>query len=515
MSTGTSELRYWIDAALECNRRDHTPTYGPGDQKGPFLSARALGMAMAALQCAYEGNGDAAIYKVAVDPAYGNGDPKVRAAAACHQVLCRRYPNQTGLLYPLWDTWVRLFKDGTAGGGEDEGRMIGDLVNDHINVIDVNGTPTEISDGKIADGKVPTGMEPPKDFRPPYMSTGLFDHDAPSITPKQGFAGHVWGLAEPLKAKRVCLAPPPGRTGAGPDRFDGMNAHYQMDLEYVLEYGGFHDGGRTGKQEVTGIFWGYDGPPELGTPPRLYMQVALSVLDRIHAGRELPAGEDDSLVTSIELKTIAAIAIAMADAGIDAWHYKYLPTHMLWRPALGIPHGKKLGWLPLGRPDTNGTGVGLTPDFPSYPSGHATFGAAAFQVLRLALVHQGDAIFCEGGEDNVRFTFTSDEYDGRNRDPRTGGPRPTIARTYNSLWKAIVDNSISRVFLGVHWQFDGITVKGTEPITTKGEFGEPKKPKDLGEIGGVWLGMEIGDQIAAMIGVPQGIIDASRGIVPS
>ena len=34
-------------------------------------------------------------------------------------------------------------------------------------------------------------------------------------------------------------------------------------------------------EEVIGIFWGYDGPPELGTPPRLYMQVVLGVLDEM------------------------------------------------------------------------------------------------------------------------------------------------------------------------------------------------------------------------------------------
>lgn len=49
MTTATSKLRFWIDMALECVRRDHTPTLSPGDQRGPFLTARALGMALAAL----------------------------------------------------------------------------------------------------------------------------------------------------------------------------------------------------------------------------------------------------------------------------------------------------------------------------------------------------------------------------------------------------------------------------------------------------------------------------------
>jgi vanadium chloroperoxidase len=41
------------------------------------------------------------------------------------------------------------------------------------------------------------------------------------------------------------------------------------------------------------------------------------------------------------------------------------------------------GWLPLGSQVTNTISQGLrsfTPNFPAYPSGHATFGSAAFQV---------------------------------------------------------------------------------------------------------------------------------------
>ncbi len=41
--------RFWIDTSLECARRDHTPQHSRGDQRGPFLTARALGMALGAL----------------------------------------------------------------------------------------------------------------------------------------------------------------------------------------------------------------------------------------------------------------------------------------------------------------------------------------------------------------------------------------------------------------------------------------------------------------------------------
>lgn len=486
MPTATSALRFWVDATLECNRRDHTPSYGPGDQRGPFFSARALGMAMAALQCAYAGNGAQALYRVTGAGPYAGGDRTLRAAAACHQLLVRRYPNQARILYPLWDTWLDLFHSGAVGGEVAQGRAIGDLVNGHANTV-----------GKT-DREVATSS-------PPYAPSGDFDHAAPFNTPAQGFAGSGWGEATHLllPGRVGPFAAPAGRTAPGPGGFNPANPQYQAEIALVSDKGGFEQGTRTGHEEVTGVFWGYDGPPELGTPPRLYMQVALAVLDQLHA-------KNPVLNTDEELLVLAGIAIAIADAGIDAWHYKYSPDHMLWRPALGIPHGGRLGWLPYGRPDTNGVGVGLTPDFPAYPSGHATFGAACFQLLRLFLVQQGAAQFNADGTDTVRFTFTSDEYNGRNTSPRSGLPRPAIARTYDSLWAAIIDNSISRVFLGVHWQFDGVTVKPAPGGDADGELGTPVSPQELGRRGGVWLGVQIANQIAPALGVTAPTIAASR-----
>lgn len=492
MPTGTSELRFWIDAALECNRRDHTPSFGPGDQRGPYFSARALGMATAALQCGYEGNGTRALYKVDDIGPFASGDRALRAAAACHQLLARRYPNQAGILYPLWETWLELFRNGASGAEEDEGRQIGDCVNGLTNDAMRNGKAVKLNDREIAKAEKP------------YQPAGPFDHDRPFNSPDQPFSGDGWGDATRLLTTRIAgFASPPGRMGAGPSKFNSNNPQYASEINLVAAKGGFQRGTRTGQEEVTGVFWGYDGPPEIGTPPRLYMQVALAVLDQLHAKAPV-------LDTREELLVIAGIGIAMADAGIDAWHYKYSPEHMLWRPALGIPHAGRLGWLPYGRPDTNRSGVALTPDFPAYPSGHATFGAAAFHLLRLVLVQQDAAQFNADGTDTMRFTFVSDEYNGRNTCPRSGLPRSLIGRTYDSLWQAIIDNSISRVFLGVHWQFDGVTLAPAPGGDADGVLGVPQSPQELGRRGGVWLGVQIANQIAPRLGVSPATIAASR-----
>jgi vanadium chloroperoxidase len=285
--------------------------------------------------------------------------------------------------------------------------------------------------------------------------------------------------------------------------------HFAADFSKVVAKGVLQRsaGTRTLPEEVVGIAWGYDGPPEIGTPPRLYLQVVLTALDSIEA--RMPG----KLSVADELTIVAGVGIAMADAGIDAWYYKYAPTHMMWRPVVGIQNavpgnGTAVpGWLPLGRPDTNGNGVGLTPDFPAYPSGHATFGAAALQLLRLFLVEKGVTSFHSNGVDKFSFGFVSDEYNGRNTDPRTMLPRDHLTLNHESLWNAITENSVSRVYLGVHWQFDGITKRNA--ANTGDELGVPT-PDHLGHTGGVWLGAKIANQIATKIGIKHATIVASK-----
>ena len=86
-------------------------------------------------------------------------------------------------------------------------------------------------------------------------------------------------------------------------------------------------------------------------------------------------------------------------------------------------------------------------------------------------------------------------------------PREYLTLSLNSLWQAITDNSISRVYLGVHWQFDGITRRNA--AGTDDEFGVPASPRALGRTGGVWLGAQIANQVAARLGIPAATIAAS------
>ena len=136
--------------------------------------------------------------------------------------------------------------------------------------------------------------------------------------------------------------------------------------------------------------------------------------------------------------------VAMGDAGIAAWDAKY--TYNRWRPITAIQLANTDGnpahqaadptWQPLGSPGDDGK-PNFTPPFPSYVSGHATFGAAMFTTL---------ADFY--GTNNVHLAITSDEV-------------PGVTRSYSSFSQASYENAISRIYLGVHFWFDetaGMTV---------------------------------------------------------
>ncbi|MGH4020743.1 MAG: hypothetical protein ACRDT0_16260 [Pseudonocardiaceae bacterium] len=241
---------------------------------------------------------------------------------------------------------------------------------------------------------------------------------------------------------------------------------------------------RTPTETLIGVFWGYDNAKGLGTPPRHYNQIV----------RQIAEAQANDIADNARL--FALVNAAMGDAGILAWDDKYF--YDVWRPVLGIREhdpsagptgvgGNVLdddadpGWLPLGAPKTNDVGQkNFTPNFPAYPSGHATLGAAVFQSVR--------QFYCQGeyGPDDLveDLEFVSDEFNGISVD-NAGTVRPRHTRNFpDGLWQMIEENGRSRVFLGVHWVFDAFAVNEADEI-------------DLTQnIGGVRLGLDIANDIA-------------------
>ncbi|CAF3435393.1 unnamed protein product [Rotaria socialis] len=144
-------------------------------------------------------------------------------------------------------------------------------------------------------------------------------------------------------------------------------------------------------------------------------------------------------------RLFALVNYVMADAGIAVWDSKYY--YSLWCPIVGIRQRTtsnvvEHNWRPLGAP-TNGTDDNFTPEFPSYVSGHVTFGSAVFYVLWRFY----DA-------DDISFEFQSDEYNGKTVDSITRRARPVRIRRYRSFTEADTEDLLSRTYLGVPWRID-------------------------------------------------------------
>ena len=126
-------------------------------------------------------------------------------------------------------------------------------------------------------------------------------------------------------------------------------------------------------------------------------------------------------------RSFALLGMAIFDAMVVCFDSKYFYDY--WRPVTAI----RLGHLDGNRhtdADPSWTPLVFTPPFPSYPSGHASFGGAARRVL--------ERVF---GEDGLAITLASPEV-------------PDVVLDYAS-WKQITDDiDDARIYGGVHYRFD-------------------------------------------------------------
>lgn len=459
-------ILYWNAVALEANRASHStgPT-GPKEQTGPVLSARALAIVHLAMYDAFAGIAGDPVnlppYLPSLPPPLPGASPDAAVAAAAHATLADLYPSQQALFE------AAHLNAGLAGSGLNEGHVFG----------------LQVAQAMLVD----RGSDPTAEASSYAASLGRGAHRVDPDNPNQGFHAPFYGARSKGFAitARHELADPP---------FD--NAEYLAALRQVREKGiAPHlmatlppgSSPRTAAESVIGIYWGYDGANGLGTPPRLYNQIV----------REVAKAQGNDVAANARL--FALVNAAMADAGILAWDQKYI--HDLWRPVVGLrEHDTSMGpsgtgnstinpegdpfWLPLGAPSTNGSGKNFTPNFPAYPSGHATFGAAALQMTRLFYNKTGhcpDDLF-------AGLTFVSDEFNGVNRDVH-GTVRPRHARSFpDGLWEMILENGLSRVLLGVHWVFDAFAVDSN---------GNPDLKRKIGgkPVGGVPLGLKVAEDI--------------------
>src|SRR5438552_6006074 len=417
-------VRRWNAIAIGANALDHTPV-APGEnrvfgeQLGPGRTSRAFAIVHIAIFDAVNAIAGGYQSYTGLPPAPFRTSMVAAIAQAAHDTLVALFPSQTASfdlrlaedLSHIWD-----------GPAKADGIDLGHMAADAILALRADDGSQHVEPRVGVD--FITSDEP-----------GMCRQDPISQIPLALAA--YWGKVKPFvlrSADQFPVPPPPAL-----DSTAYTTAFYEVKL-----LGG--DGVvtptvRTEDQTITGIYWGYDGTPGLGTPPRLYNQIAVHIADQMGSN-------------AVELaRLLALVNVAMADEGIASWEAKYY--YQFWRPVTALreagPTGADDGnaatigdptFTPLGAPASNLDGPNFTPPFPAYPSGHAGFGAALFQVL-LDFYRT----------DRIPFTFVSDELNGETLD-NEGNARPLVPRSFSSLSEAEEENGQSRIYLGIHWMFD-------------------------------------------------------------
>ena len=422
----------WNLIMLDANAADHS--LSPPDQGGPTRTSRAFAIVSVAMFDAWNSIHHKYTPYLSELKGYDKADVRAAVATAAHDTLTSLYPQQSSRFDSAWETAMKKVPKGV---NKNKGIELG---------------------RRVAAAILELRQNDNSDLELPYHHSELPGYHRPDpLNPDQGFHAPHWGFVDPFVIGDVydylSPAPPTMDSEEYADAYNEVKALGGDGVNTSTE--------RTDQQTVTGIFWSYDGTPGLGTPPRLYNQVV----------RTIAIQKKNSVEANARL--FALVNLSMADAGIQCWYSKYY--HELWRPIVAIQNGDAddneatevdYTWVPLGAPASNVVdGVNFTPPFPAYASGHATFGAAAFAVT---------ARFY--GTSRIRFRFTSDEYNGKNRDA-DGNRRPVVTRTYTDLYDAIWENAVSRIYLGIHWSFDATEGVASGELIANEVFGSALRPR--------------------------------------
>ncbi len=170
---------------------------------------------------------------------------------------------------------------------------------------------------------------------------------------------------------------------------------------------------RSAEQTTIARFWD-DGNGTV-TPPGHWNRIAQTV------------SRQQGLSLADNARLFALLNLSLADAGIVCWEGKF--GYSYWRPITAI-HDADLDGNPDTAPDRSWQSLLITPPFPSYASGHSTFSGAA----AAALAH----FFAT---DAIRFSIGSEG-------------TPDVTRSYAGFWAAALEAGRSRIYGGIHYEFD-------------------------------------------------------------
>ncbi len=209
-----------------------------------------------------------------------------------------------------------------------------------------------------------------------------------------------WGQIRPMVLSSGADCPPPGHpafsTNHGSQFFAAAQQVYDINK------------GLTDEQRTIATFWA-DNAGATGTPPGHWIAIVGQV------------ARNDSLSLMAAAEAYARVGIAVTDAFIECWNAKYI--YNLQRPVTYIQKRIDATWLPYL----------VTPNFPTYISGHSTQSGAAAKVLT-------DMFGIVAFTDTIRADH--------NLVP------PLAPRTFQSFDNAAGEAGVSRLYAGIHFSFD-------------------------------------------------------------
>jgi membrane-associated phospholipid phosphatase len=188
---------------------------------------------------------------------------------------------------------------------------------------------------------------------------------------------------------------------------------YARDFEEVRALGSRNSTVRTPEQTLIARYWSDFSYTAM--PPGHWHEIASAILGNQGIPLEPTA------------RAMALLSLAQADAAIVCWDAKF--RYNLWRPVTAIQRAGEDG-NPATAPEPDWDHLLAAPPFPAYPSGHSTFSQASASIL---------ADFM--GTDAVQFTTASDSV-------------PGVFRSYSSLSACAAEIGRSRIYGGIHFEFD-------------------------------------------------------------
>jgi PAP2 superfamily len=232
----------------------------------------------------------------------------------------------------------------------------------------------------------------------PVIVPGGWEPTPPAFSPNP--LQPCWGLIRPMVLTSGRDCPPHGNP---PFSTDTSTEFYKAGLEvYNVRQG------LTAEQKTIADYWA-DGPAATGTPPGHWFAIVSQI------------ARNDALSLARAAEAYARVGIAVHDAFIACWNAKY--TSNLQRPVTYINRNIDASWRPYI----------VTPNFPTYTSGHSTQSGAAASVLTDMF-----------GVKSFTDTTHTDHGLVPSQQPRK----------FSSFVQAANEAAISRLYGGIHYSFD-------------------------------------------------------------